>query len=43
MFMKILISDKLQEEGVEIFQKNGFDVVKNFKITTESLYVLEPN
>ncbi|TKJ26273.1 MAG: 3-phosphoglycerate dehydrogenase [Promethearchaeota archaeon Loki_b31] len=37
MFMKILISDKLQEEGVKIFQENGFDVVKNFDITNEEL------
>ncbi|MCK4285558.1 MAG: hydroxyacid dehydrogenase [Candidatus Lokiarchaeota archaeon] len=35
--MKILISDKLQEEGVKIFQENGFDVVKNFDITNEEL------
>jgi len=35
--MKILISDKLQEEGVKIFQDNGFDVVKNFEITNDEL------
>lgn len=35
--MKVLISDKLQEEGVKIFQENGFDVVKDFKITNEEL------
>ena len=34
---KILISDKLQEVGVKIFQDNGFDVVKNFEITNEQL------
>lgn len=35
--MKILISDKLEEEGIEIFEKNGFEVVKNFEITNEQL------
>lgn len=35
--MKILISDKLQEEGIKIFQDNGFDVVKNFTITNDEL------
>jgi len=35
--LKILISDKLQEEGVKIFQDNGFKVVKNFEITNEQL------
>ncbi len=35
--MKILISDKLQEEGIKIFQDNGFEVVKNFKITPDEL------
>ena len=35
--LKILISDKLQEEGVKIFQDNGFDVVKNFEITNDQL------
>ncbi|MFW9936517.1 MAG: hydroxyacid dehydrogenase [Candidatus Thorarchaeota archaeon] len=35
--MKILISDKLQDEGIEIFQKNGFEVVKKFSITNEEL------
>ena len=37
MKYKIMISDKLQEEGVKIFQENGFDVVKNFKITNDEL------
>jgi len=35
--MKILISDKLQEEGVEIFRDNGFEVVTNFEITNDQL------
>jgi len=35
--MKILISDKLQEEGVKILKDNGFDVVKNFEITNDEL------
>ncbi|MBY8989011.1 MAG: hydroxyacid dehydrogenase [Candidatus Lokiarchaeota archaeon] len=35
--MKILISDKLQEEGIQIFQDNGFDVITNFKITNDEL------
>ncbi|UCC20013.1 MAG: hydroxyacid dehydrogenase [Promethearchaeota archaeon] len=35
--MKILISDKLQDEGIKIFEDNGFDVVKNFTITKEDL------
>ena len=35
--MKILISDKLQEEGIKIFRDNGFDVVTDFKITHEEL------
>ncbi|MFX1357555.1 MAG: hydroxyacid dehydrogenase [Promethearchaeota archaeon] len=35
--MKILISDKLQDEGIEIFHKNGFEVVKKFSITNEEL------
>ncbi|MHA2287364.1 MAG: hydroxyacid dehydrogenase [Promethearchaeota archaeon] len=35
--MKILISDKLQEEGITIFKNNGFEVVKNFEITNEQL------
>ena len=35
--MKILISDKLQDEGIKIFEDNDFEVVKNFKITHEEL------
>ena len=35
--MKILISDKLQEEGIKIFEDNGFEVVKNFTITKDEL------
>ena len=35
--MKILISDKLQEEGIKIFQDNGFEVVKDFAITSDDL------
>ena len=33
--MKILISDKLQEEGIKIFEENGFEVDRKFKITNE--------
>lgn len=35
--MKILISDKVQEEGIKILQDNGFEVEKNFKITNDEL------
>jgi D-3-phosphoglycerate dehydrogenase len=35
--VKILISDKLHEEGIKIFKDNGFDVVTNFEITNEQL------
>ena len=35
--MKILISDKLQEEGIKIFEENGFEVDRKFKITNEEL------
>jgi len=35
--LKILISDKLQYEGIKIFEKNGFDVVTNFEITNDQL------
>ncbi len=35
--MKILISDKLQDEGIKIFEDNGFEVIKNFTITKEEL------
>ncbi|MFX1320049.1 MAG: hydroxyacid dehydrogenase [Promethearchaeota archaeon] len=35
--MKILISDKLQDEGIKIFEDNGFEVIKKFNITKEEL------
>lgn len=35
--MKILISDKLQDAGIKIFEDNGFVVVKNFTITKDEL------
>lgn len=35
--MKILIADELQEEGIKIFQNNGFEVVKNYTISQEQL------
>jgi len=35
--MKILISDKFRDEGIKIFQENGFEVIKNFTITPEEL------
>ena len=35
--MKILISDKLQDEGIKIFEDNGFEVVKKFTIDKEEL------
>jgi D-3-phosphoglycerate dehydrogenase len=35
--MKILISDKLQEEGIKIFEENGFEVDKKFSITNDEL------
>ncbi|MEE9379438.1 MAG: hydroxyacid dehydrogenase [Candidatus Lokiarchaeia archaeon] len=35
--MKILISDKLQDKGIKIFEDNGFEVIKNFTITKEEL------
>ena len=35
--MKILISDKLQEEGINIFEENGFEVDKKFTITNDEL------
>ena len=37
VIMKILISDKLQEAGIKIFQENGFEVDKKFTITKEEL------
>jgi D-3-phosphoglycerate dehydrogenase len=35
--MKILISDTLEDEGIQIFEKNGFEVVKQFTISKEDL------
>ncbi|MFX0006876.1 MAG: hydroxyacid dehydrogenase [Promethearchaeota archaeon] len=35
--MKILISDKLQDAGIKIFEDNGFEVIKKFTITKEEL------
>ena len=35
--MKILISDKIREEGIKILQDNGFEVVKNFSIDHSDL------
>ena len=35
--MKILISDKLQEEGINIFEENGFEVDRKFTITNDEL------
>ncbi|MFW9826790.1 MAG: hydroxyacid dehydrogenase [Candidatus Thorarchaeota archaeon] len=35
--MKILISDKLQDEGIKIFEDNGFEVDKKFTISKEKL------
>ncbi|MFX0023147.1 MAG: hydroxyacid dehydrogenase [Candidatus Hermodarchaeota archaeon] len=35
--MKILISDKLQDDGIKIFEDNGFEVIKKFTITKEEL------
>ncbi|MBY9020409.1 MAG: hydroxyacid dehydrogenase [Candidatus Lokiarchaeota archaeon] len=35
--MKILISDKLQEEGIKVLQDNGFNIVTDFEITNDQL------
>ena len=35
--MKILISDKLEDVGIKIFEDNGFEVVRRFTITPEEL------
>lgn len=35
--MKVLISDKLQEEGIKVFEDNGFEVIKNYTINNEEL------
>ncbi len=35
--MKILITDKMEEIGIKIFEDNDFEVTKNFMITKEEL------
>ncbi|MFW9989287.1 MAG: NAD(P)-dependent oxidoreductase [Candidatus Odinarchaeota archaeon] len=35
--MKILITDRMQDIGIKIFEDNGFEVTKNFMITKEDL------
>ena len=35
--LKVLISDKLEEEGIEIFHNNGFEVFKKFTISADEL------
>lgn len=35
--MKILISDKLQDAGIKIFEDNGFEVIRKFDIAKEEL------
>ena len=35
--MKILISDKIGDEGIKVFQDNGFQVIKKFTITPDEL------
>ena len=35
--MKILISDKLQDDGIKIFEDKGFEVIKDFSITHDTL------
>ena len=35
--MKILISDTLEDEGIQIFEQNGFEVIKNFTINKDDL------
>ena len=35
--MKILVSDKLQEQAIKILEDSGFQVVKNYTITHEQL------
>ncbi len=37
IYLKILISDKLQDKGIKIFEDNGFEVFKKFKITKDEL------
>ena len=35
--MRILISDKLPEEGIKIFQENNFEIIKKFSISHQEL------
>ncbi len=35
--MKILISDKLEEAGIQIFEENGFEAVRKFSISKDEL------
>ena len=35
--MKILISDTLEDEGIQIFVRNGFEVIKKFTINKDDL------
>ena len=35
--MTILISDKLREEGIKIFQDNNFEIIKKFSISPQEL------
>ena len=35
--MKILIADKLHEDGIKVFLDNGFEIIKNYTITKEDL------
>ena len=35
--MRILISDKLREEGIKIFQENNFEIIKKFSISHQEL------
>ena len=35
--MKILISDKLEESGIKLFEDNGFEVAKKFTISKDDL------
>jgi len=37
--MKILIADKLHEDGIQVFLDNGFEIVKNYTITKEDLKI----
>ena len=35
--MKILISDKLNEAGIQIFEDNGFEAVRKFTISNDEI------